>query len=1121
MMDNVLNRYDYTLDFSNENSSHVKALQMVGRERRVLEIGCATGYLSRYLTEELGCRVIGVEIDADAAEKANNYCEEVIVGDIESLALEEMFEGREFDVIMMTDVIEHLKNARRMLHRLKSNLSASGFLILSIPNGAHGSVGLELLDGKWDYRKEGLLDQTHLHFYDKDSLSLLLEEAGFFISQLDRVIIHPRDTEMKTPWESYPREVTAYLEKVNPEYRTYQFVVKAYPMSDTGWRGGLENAIAAGKKKIEKLEAIEAENEKELGYLRGEYNGFQNELKKRETEYLANLEKELSLREREKQEIHAGYKNELSRQETERQATVGGYEKEIHLLTEAAKREATEIHAGYQSRVAALAEEIKEIHHGYRKELDRRDRVWKEKLNRKEKHIQTLVDRETQLGNTLDEIYRSRAWQLLAGYRRTIDTYLPPNTRRRRLYHLSVLAPIVLWNEGLASFFNKIGRRLFFFRKKAPVESPMVEETPFREPIGFPAFQSIQVSIIIPVYNHYHHTYRCLRSLRENTTTPFEVIIVDNASEDGTADHLNRVSGITVIRNDRNYGFVEACNRGADAAGGDFLLFLNNDTEVTAGWLEAMLRAFENTLAGVVGAKLVYPDGSLQEAGNIIWQNGTGWNYGRGDNPDLPQYNYMKAVDYCSGACLMIPRTLWKDVGGFDLRFAPAYYEDTDLCFSVRDKGFTVVYQPEATVIHYEGATAGRDIHQGMKQYQQKNHAAFLNKWRGVLGKDHASGPEQLYLARERGATKRALVVDHYIPTYDKDSGSLRMFSLLKILVEMGYKVVFWPENRAYDRPYALALQRLGIEVIYGNVDFDEYLLEYGGYFDLALLSRPHVAINFIHSVKAYTNAKIIYDTVDLHYLRETRRAGIEADPERRREAGELAAAWKQKELFLANEADVTLVVSPAEKTLLENETAFNGKVSVVSNVHTIEARGNGFEEREGLMFIAGFDHTPNEDAVMWFVEAIFPDLQKRIPNLRFTIVGSNPSERVRALASESITVTGYLADVSPFFRNAKVFVSPLRYGAGVKGKVGQSMAHGLPVVTTSMGAEGMGLIDGVNALITDDADEFCRKVEALYNDKALWEKISDNGLRVIEKHFSPDVIKEKFHLACSGGVCV
>jgi glycosyltransferase involved in cell wall biosynthesis len=286
------------------------------------------------------------------------------------------------------------------------------------------------------------------------------------------------------------------------------------------------------------------------------------------------------------------------------------------------------------------------------------------------------------------------------------------------------------------------------------------------------------------------------------------------------------------------------------------------------------------------------------------------------------------------------------------------------------------------------------------------------------------------------------------------------------------------------------------------------------------MLSRPHVAINFIQSVKAYTNAKIIYDTVDLHYLREMRRAGIEADPERKREAEELATAWKQKELFLANEADVTLVVSSTEKTLLENEAAFSGKVSVVSNVHTVEAPGNGFEDRSGLMFIGGFDHTPNEDAVLWFVDVIFPDLQKRIPNLQFTIVGSNPSERVKALASGCITVTGYVADVSPFFRNARVFVSPLRYGAGVKGKIGQSMAYGLPVVTTSMGAEGMGLMDGVNALITDGPADFCRKVEQVYNDKVLWEKISDNGRQVIENHFSPDVIKEKFHLACSGGVC-
>ena len=337
------------------------------------------------------------------------------------------------------------------------------------------------------------------------------------------------------------------------------------------------------------------------------------------------------------------------------------------------------------------------------------------------------------------------------------------------------------------------------------------------------------------------------------------------------------------------------------------------------------------------------------------------------------------------------------------------------------------------------------------------------------------------------------------------------MFTLMRLLTELGCKVIFWPENRAYDDHYSRSLQKLGIETMYGNVDFADYLEQSGRYLDTIILSRPHVAVNFIYFARKLTSARIIYDTVDLHFLREERQAKIEGTAP--------ADNFKDMELFLAHQADDVLVVSDVEKEVLEKE-GLAGKVSVISNIHTVERLKQPFEERAGLMFIGGFSHSPNEDGIIWFVRSIFPLIQQKLPGLTLTVVGSHPTEKVRALASDTIKVTGFVENVKPFFAESRVFVCPLRYGAGVKGKVGQSMSYGLPVVMTPIGAEGLGATDGQNALLADDEETFAEKVARLYQDEELWRNLSLGGMELIENRFSPQVIKNALVelLLCRGG---
>ena len=256
---------------------------------------------------------------------------------------------------------------------------------------------------------------------------------------------------------------------------------------------------------------------------------------------------------------------------------------------------------------------------------------------------------------------------------------------------------------------------------------------PADEILIFPDCDQPKVSIVIPVYNEWVVTHRCLWSILQYTDGDYEVIVADDCSTDETRNIADYVQGVTVVRQEENQRFLKNCNRAAERARGEFLLLLNNDTTVTEGWLPPLLQLFEKPDVGIVGPKLLFPNGKLQEAGGIIWQDASGWNYGRADDPSRPQYSYVRETDYVSGAALMVRRSLWQELGGFDETFAPAYYEDTDLCFSARQAGYKVLYQPASSVVHYEGVTNGTDLAGGQKQYQVVNQQRFLDKWRETL----------------------------------------------------------------------------------------------------------------------------------------------------------------------------------------------------------------------------------------------------------------------------------------------------------------------------------------------------------------------------------------------------
>lgn len=671
-----------------------------------------------------------------------------------------------------------------------------------------------------------------------------------------------------------------------------------------------------------------------------------------------------------------------------------------------------------------------------------------------------------------------------------------------RLFKYIPAAINILKTQGFRALLTRIHRKCFSAPQKAQPHKNDYSIATRYHTLSFPETPNPDISIVIPVYNKHLYTFTCLKSIHENSgESVYEVIVVDDASTDDTSKMLSAIKGITVIHNIENKGFIHSCNTGVNAAKGRFIVLLNNDTIVTRDWLSALTKTFSDFPdAGLVGVKLVYPDGKLQEAGGIVWQDASAWNYGRTDDPEKPEYSYCRAVDYCSGACLMIKRQDLVDLGLLDDYYSPAYYEDTDLAFRVRKIGKRVYYQPAVTVIHFEGVSSGTDVTQGTKRYQTVNHEKFYRRWHETL-QSHRPNGDMPHLEKERDVNKRVLVLDDLVLMPDNDSGSLRMFNLLQVFKKLGYKVSFIAKTLAYHPVYTRRMQSIGIECFYLPYleSIHSHLIAHGHLYDVVLLSRVNVAEQFIDTAKKYcTNAMILFDTVDLHFLREQRQALINQDKQ------QLAAAERLKlqELSTARKADKTLLVSPAEIELFKQE-APDVPVALLSNIHQNQETVYGYQERKDILFIGGFEHRPNADAMEFFINEIFPILHSLKTDLKLLIIGSNIPPKIAAHASSHIIIKGFVSDIKPIFDRIRLSIAPIRYGAGVKGKINTSMTYGVPVVATTVAAEGMNLTHDKDILIADTPEDFARQIVRAYDDEQLWISLSNSGKVNIEEHFS------------------
>ncbi|NDB95526.1 MAG: glycosyltransferase [Verrucomicrobia bacterium] len=623
-----------------------------------------------------------------------------------------------------------------------------------------------------------------------------------------------------------------------------------------------------------------------------------------------------------------------------------------------------------------------------------------------------------------------------------------------------------------------------------------------------------RASIIIPMYEQVLYTLGCLVALIESDAqVPFEIIVADDCSSPATRKLLQSLPvPIRISISRTNQGFVRNCNQAARLARGEFLVFLNNDMLVLPGWLDNLIETFElHPRCGIAGSKLLNYDGTLQEAGGIFWKDGSAWNYGRGSDPDLPEFNYCRTVDYCSGASICLRKRDWDEMGGFDEMYERAYCEDADLSFRMRrDKGLDTFYNPFSVGIHLEGVSSGTDTRTGEKAYQVVNQKKFFSRWKRTLEAEHESNGGNVFKARGRTRQRKTvLIADHYIPEEDKDAGSRTMSQITRLFLKNNADVVLWPQNLNYIKKYAQGFQKAGVQVIYNtnrNLQLSQWLSENKKYIHSYFIARPQVLEDFLKIIDP-TTSKIFFYGMDVHHLRLESQLKNDPDNEKLRQEKNHwekteKKLWKKVSFLLYPSKNETKYISDFLKNKRKN---FEVRTMPVFYWESFtDKKSLTVKNRTGLFYVAGFSHPPNVEGILWFVDKVFPLVLQKMPNCILKIAGSNLPAQVENLKNKNIQILGYISEkqLKLNYLNTRVAIAPLLSGAGMKGKVAEALRHGVPMVTTSFGAQGFEDGKGVVAAF-NDLHGMAEKILELLRDENKWLAAATQSVKLAQKMFS------------------
>lgn len=1108
------------------------ALKLV-KGKTVLDIACGEGYGTKILSKSAN-KVIGIDIDNSSIDHAKKtYKEdniEFICGNVTDIPLL----NDTVDVVVSYETIEHIDETtqKKFLTEIKRVLKESGILIISTPDKANYTDRYSHKNKFHikEFHKDEFISFLGMHFNQVspflqgyEIVDAITEENVDALSKL--CLINLKDS-VKPFSRKYVIAIcsddnidnlnfSSVVFQVSKDYLDFMDGIvnnEAHIVELGNWGKSLDKQI--GEKNdiiIDQQKKIE-EQTKSCLHLESERNRL-NEEKKAAMEVEAYFRDLLY-----KQTITIENLSAIAKERKELLEGKKALEEDIILLRQShghAEDKVTEknkIVISQSETITLLKTTIEQYSNKMqlieqeKKEKGRIIQLQKEKEQSLHLQRDSLYAQWDILNRRLTEIYNSEGWKVLNIYYKIKGKIIPENSKRY-LY----LKNVFNWLRGKKEESQSV---VISLNTTHPA-SQEAEHNQNYEIIEFISSPAPVVSVIIPVFNGWAMTYKCLKSIYQNTiSTEYEIIVADDGATDETKDINDYVKNITVIKNKENLGFLNNCNKASKTAKGKFILFLNNDTVVRPGWLSSLVDLMEKDKSvGMTGSKFIYPDGRLQEAGGIIWKDASAWNFGNKQSPDLPEFNYLKEVDYISGACILIRAELWQQIGGFDERYAPAYCEDSDLAFEVRQRGYKVVYQPLSEIVHYEGYSHGTDEGGGTatKSYQKLNNEKFYEKWRAVLSKDHFENGQNVFWARDRSRYKKTiLVIDHYVPHFDKDAGSKTVFQYLKLFISMNFNVKFIGDNFFRHEPYTTELQQMGIEVLYGPWyagNWKAWIKDRHDKFDFVLLNRPHISAKYMDFIRENTRAEILYYGHDLHFMRMLKQFEVE----NKKEILEEAEKWKKIETSLFKKATLVLAPSEQEKELIKG-------LGITTPVYSIKPYTfdiipdpiTDFSDRKDILFVGGFTHLPNVDAVMWFVREVWPQVKLKISGGKFIIVGSNVTPEIAALATDDIWVAGFVSetDLQELYKKIKLVVVPLRYGAGVKGKTVEAMYSGIPLVATSFGLEGL---PGEDLFLTpkDSPADFTNEILKLYNaSNHELVDLSKKEIEYIHNHFHVDVVK-------------
>ncbi|WP_413992038.1 glycosyltransferase [Labrys okinawensis] len=631
-----------------------------------------------------------------------------------------------------------------------------------------------------------------------------------------------------------------------------------------------------------------------------------------------------------------------------------------------------------------------------------------------------------------------------------------------------------------------------------------------RHPLDFRFEGDPQISVIMIIHNHLPMTLAALTTLRATYHGRIQVILVDSGSTDEARFIDRHVQGGLHLRFETNIGFVNACNSGLLHVRAPYLLFLNNDIQLTPGALDAAVSRLESEDdIGAVGAKVIRTNEKLQEAGCIVWRDGRTTGYMRDWSPLCPEANFVRDVDFCSGVFLLTKTDVVRRIGGFDVRFAPAYFEDADLCLEIWNAGYRVVYDPSVAVYHYEyGSSRESGAAFAMMHRNQKT---FYTKHFQQLKRHFKDLPDIVSMARFAGKSRpRVLFIEDFVPLRGLGAGAVRSNDLIRVMDEIGYQVTVYPMHGTTATPaeiYADFPERVEVMHDVTHYNIGKFLSDRRDYFDCVWICRAH-NLNLLKTALEQANfdpkkTTTVLDTEAIFSIREAvqaKRAGRHLD---------LKEAMS-REFEHAHLCQEIVTVSATEAAVLHRFGFPHARV--VGTYRPVKLTERSWQEREGILFVGSLygDDTPNYDSLCWFIDQVMPLIEAELGwETRLNIVGHcAPGVPIDRFTSHSrVTWHGPVVELEKVYDMNRLLIAPTRFAAGTPYKVYEAASYGIPTVITNLLANQLGWKSGqhVIAVPVDDAEEFARQVVRVYRSPELWNSLREEAAALLRRDYGKE----------------